>query len=105
LDIVLNRFVRDTFVCEDHGINQSATQTAAERESLRPECRADTARLERLLAPDFHELYKRWPTCDRAAKYLGGVTSSADSTRGLVGFAVQNDAPDSWLPSFSRIGL
>jgi len=50
-------------------------------------------------------MYKRWPTCDRAAKYLGGVTSSADSTRGLVGFAVQNDAPDSWLPSFSRIGL
>jgi len=65
LDIVLNRFVRDTFACEDHGMNQSATQTAAdqqiaeamaaERESLRPECRADAARLERLLAPDFHE--------------------------------------------------
>ena len=65
LDIVLNRFVRDTFACEDHGMNQSATQTAAERqiaeamaaerESLRPECRADAARFERLLAPDFHE--------------------------------------------------
>jgi hypothetical protein len=46
-------------------MNQSATQTAAERpiaeamaagrESLRPQCRADAARLERLLAPDFHE--------------------------------------------------
>ena len=46
-------------------MSQSATQTAAERqiaeamaaerESLRPECRADAARLERLLAPDFHE--------------------------------------------------
>jgi hypothetical protein len=46
-------------------MNQSASQTAAERqiaeamaaerESLRPECRADSARLERLLAPDFHE--------------------------------------------------
>jgi hypothetical protein len=47
------------------GINQSATLTAAdqqiaeamaaERESLRPECRADADRFERLLAPDFHE--------------------------------------------------
>jgi hypothetical protein len=46
-------------------MNQSDVQTAtvlqiaevmsAERESLRPECRADVARLERLLAPDFHE--------------------------------------------------
>jgi len=46
-------------------MNQSATQTAAERqiaeamaterESLRPERRADAARLERILAPDFHE--------------------------------------------------
>lgn len=47
LDIVLNRFVRDTFAYKEHGINQSATQTGAERqvaealaverESLRPE--------------------------------------------------------------------
>lgn len=46
-------------------MNQSAAQTAAdgqvaeamlaERESLSLECRADAARLERLLAPDFHE--------------------------------------------------
>ena len=28
---------------------------AAEHESLSPECRADAARLGRLLAPDFHE--------------------------------------------------
>jgi hypothetical protein len=34
---------------------QIAEAIAAERESLSPECRADAARLERLLAPDFHE--------------------------------------------------
>jgi len=46
-------------------MNQSVNQTAAgrqiaevmsaERESLRAQCRADAARLERLVAPDFHE--------------------------------------------------
>jgi hypothetical protein len=34
---------------------QIAAAVAAERESLSPECRADAARLGRLLAPDFHE--------------------------------------------------
>jgi hypothetical protein len=34
---------------------QIAEAMAAERESLSPECRADAARLDRLLAPDFHE--------------------------------------------------
>jgi hypothetical protein len=34
---------------------QIAEATAAEHESLSPECRADAARLGRLLAPDFHE--------------------------------------------------
>jgi hypothetical protein len=34
---------------------QIAEAVAAERESLSPECRADAARLRRLLAPDFHE--------------------------------------------------
>jgi hypothetical protein len=34
---------------------QIAAAVAAERESLSPQCRADAARLERLLAPDFHE--------------------------------------------------
>jgi hypothetical protein len=34
---------------------QIAAAMAAERESLSPECRADAARLGRLLAPDFHE--------------------------------------------------
>jgi hypothetical protein len=34
---------------------QIAEAMAAERESLSPECRADAARLKRLLAPDFHE--------------------------------------------------
>jgi ribonuclease HI len=34
---------------------QIALAVAAERESLSPECRADAARLGRLLAPDFHE--------------------------------------------------
>src|SRR5690348_10133168 len=35
--------------------DQIAEAVAAERESLSPECRADAARLGRLLAPDFHE--------------------------------------------------
>jgi len=34
---------------------QIAEAMAAEHESLRLECRADPARFERLLAPDFHE--------------------------------------------------
>jgi len=34
---------------------QIAEALAAEHESLSNECRIDTARLERLLAPDFHE--------------------------------------------------
>ena len=34
---------------------QIAEAIAAERETLSPEVRADPARLERLLAPDFHE--------------------------------------------------
>ncbi|MEV5965879.1 phosphotransferase [Kribbella sp. NPDC051952] len=34
---------------------QVAEAIAAEQESLSPECRADPARLRRLLAPDFHE--------------------------------------------------
>ncbi|MGV9366848.1 nuclear transport factor 2 family protein [Amycolatopsis sp. NPDC003731] len=37
---------------------QVAEALAAERESLRPGCRADTARFARLLAPDFHEFGK-----------------------------------------------
>ncbi len=34
---------------------QIAEATAAERESLSPECRSDPACPERLLAPDFYE--------------------------------------------------
>jgi hypothetical protein len=34
---------------------QIGAAMAAERESLSPACRADAARLDRLLAPDFHE--------------------------------------------------
>ena len=34
---------------------QIAEAVAAEHESLSPECRADAARVRRLLAPDFHE--------------------------------------------------
>jgi hypothetical protein len=39
----------------DSADQQIAEAVAAERESLSPECRADAARLRRLLAPDFHE--------------------------------------------------
>lgn len=35
--------------------HQIAEAMAAEHESLSPECRADPARFEQLLAPDFHE--------------------------------------------------
>ncbi|MFJ9782262.1 DUF4440 domain-containing protein [Amycolatopsis sp. NPDC101161] len=38
--------------------DQIAEALAAERESLRPGCRADAARFARLLAPDFHEFGK-----------------------------------------------
>jgi len=34
---------------------QIAAAIAAEHDSLNPQCRADASRLERLLAPDFHE--------------------------------------------------
>jgi hypothetical protein len=34
---------------------QITAAIAAEKESLSPQCRADASRLERLLAPDFHE--------------------------------------------------
>ena len=34
---------------------QIAEAIAAEQESLSPQCRADASRLERLLAPDFHD--------------------------------------------------
>ena len=40
---------------EQSADEQIAAATAAERESLSPECRADPLRLSRLLAPDFHE--------------------------------------------------
>jgi hypothetical protein len=35
--------------------DQVAAAIAAERESLRNDCRTDTARFARLIAPDFHE--------------------------------------------------
>jgi hypothetical protein len=40
---------------QDAAEEQIAAAMAAERESLSLECRADPARLGRLLAPDFHE--------------------------------------------------
>jgi hypothetical protein len=40
---------------ERSSADQIAEAMAAEHESLSPECRADAARLGRLLAPDFHE--------------------------------------------------
>ena len=45
----------DHTVTGDSADRQIAEATAAEHESLGPECRADAARLGRLLAPDFHE--------------------------------------------------
>jgi hypothetical protein len=46
--------------CEDRGMDDSADQqiaeaTAAELESLSIACRSDATRMDRLLAPDFHE--------------------------------------------------
>jgi len=57
-------------------MNQSATQAVAERESLRPECRADAARLERLPAPDFHE----FGTSGGEIGYEGTAARVADET-------------------------
>jgi ribonuclease HI len=45
----------DQTAAHDSADQQIAEATAAEYESLSPECRADAARLGRLLAPDFHE--------------------------------------------------
>jgi hypothetical protein len=45
----------DEVTGQDAEDQQIAAVMAAERESLSLECRADAARLGRLLAPDFHE--------------------------------------------------
>ena len=45
----------DQSAAHDSADQQIAEAVAAEHESLSPECRADAARLGRLLAPDFHE--------------------------------------------------
>ncbi len=45
----------DHSVTPDPPDQQIAEAEAAERETLSPECRASPARLEALLAPDFHE--------------------------------------------------
>src|ERR1700735_3335919 len=45
----------DQSVAPDSADQQIAEAAAAERETLSPECRASPARLEALLAPDFHE--------------------------------------------------
>lgn len=45
----------DQIVTPGTADQQIAEVIAAERESLNPECRADPACMEQLLAPDFHE--------------------------------------------------
>ena len=56
---------------------QIAQAMAAEHESLSLECRADAARLDRLLAPDFHEFgasgreYRKEGTAARVAADTG----------------------------------
>ena len=45
----------DTTTGHAQADQQIAAAVAAEQESLSPQCRADASRLERLLAPDFHE--------------------------------------------------
>jgi ribonuclease HI len=45
----------DQSIAPDRPDQQIAEAVAAERETLSPECRANPARLEALLAPDFHE--------------------------------------------------
>jgi hypothetical protein len=49
---------------------------AAERESIRPECRADAARPERLLAPDLHE----FGTSGREIGYEGTAARVTEDT-------------------------
>src|SRR5712691_9929434 len=55
---------------------QIAEGTAAELESLSLECRIDPARLERLLAPDFHE----FGTCGGQIGYEGTAARIAAAT-------------------------
>ena len=45
----------DTITGHARADQQIAAAVAAEQESLSPQCRADASRLERLLAPDFHD--------------------------------------------------
>ena len=80
---------------------------SAERESLSLECRADAARLERLLAPDFHEFgtsgceigYDGTATLVAAATDLGAEPIRVDHMRGwqladglvMLKYTSQND--------------
>jgi len=56
-DFVLNANIgrMDDVTAQEAADEQIAEATAAELESLSLECRADAARFQRLLAPDFHE--------------------------------------------------
>ncbi|MBE1492934.1 hypothetical protein H4696_000034 [Amycolatopsis lexingtonensis] len=57
---------------------QIAAAIAAERESLRGDCRADAPRFARLLAPDFHEFGTSGRELDYAAALRVVAESAAD---------------------------
>ncbi len=71
---------------------QIAEATAAERESLSLECRADPARLERLLAPDFHE----FGTSGGEIGYAGTAARVATATD-LDGEPIKVENMRGWL--------
>lgn len=71
---------------------QIAEATAAERKSLRLECRADPACLERLLAPDFHE----FGTSGGEMGYEGTAARVAAATS-VEGEAIKAENMRGWL--------
>ena len=71
---------------------QIAEAMAAEHESLSVECRADPARLERLLAPDFHE----FGASGREIGYVGTAAQVAAATD-PVGEPIRVENMRGWL--------
>jgi hypothetical protein len=82
----------DNLTAQAPADQQIAEATAAELESLSPECRANAARFQRLLAPDFHEFgtsgteigYSGTAARVAAATDPGGVPIQVENMRGWL---------------------
>lgn len=82
----------DDVTAQGPAAQQVAEATAAELESLSLECRADAARFQRLLAPDFHEFgtsgteigYEGTAARVAAATDRGGPPIQVENMRGWL---------------------